>query len=477
MDTLMVAPVPRPDEDDAELSLEEWLQQERRIARDRLLRNVSPPDGRPGVILAAPSRANPDYYFHWIRDAGIAARSLLLLYQQARESAAKQRYFQLLMDYVDFTRTIQRTAVRRGVGLGEPKFTVNGLPYVGPWARPQDDGPAIRAIGLVHLAFMLLEEGRLGLVREKLYDARNPGRSVIKADLAYIARSWRNTCFDLWEEERGHHFFTRLLEQKALAAGVALATRLGDVAAAGAYLEQAEALGEELGKHWDPERRYLVSVRDQEGAPNPPRSGLDSSVIVATLGGCAVDLEPHVACAYPADHEQVLATVVAIEDAFKPLYPINDPSRGIPGIAVGRYPEDRYDGYRADTLGNPWPCLTLALAMYYYRLAERYQASGRIAVTTTSLPFFQRLPIMGEGPSPGQEITSDDPQFDGIIAALGRGGDAYLARVRYHANPDGSLAEQMNRATGAQQGAPDLSMNYAALLATAELRRRLSAPD
>jgi glucoamylase len=47
--------------------------------------------------------------------------------------------------------------------------------------------------------------------------------------------------------------------------------------------------------------------------------------------------------------------------------------------------------------------------------------------------------------------------------------------VRYHTNADGAMSEQMNRFTGFQQGAPHLSMNYAAFLLAAEMRRSLLA--
>ena len=49
-------------------SFETWLQEEERMALNRLLRNVSPggsnaPDAAPGTIIASPSREHPDYYY------------------------------------------------------------------------------------------------------------------------------------------------------------------------------------------------------------------------------------------------------------------------------------------------------------------------------------------------------------------------------------------------------------------------------
>ncbi|WP_437489813.1 glycoside hydrolase family 15 protein [Sorangium sp. So ce1014] len=453
-------------------SLEEWILQESERAEIYLLRNVSPPDALPGAILASPSRSNPDYYYHWVRDAGIVIKAILQLYRLAREPEARRRYFDRMMEFVDFSWHIQRTAVQAGIGLGEPKFFVDGMPYMDPWGRPQDDGPAIRAIELTHWAFLLLDEGRRELVQERLYDARLPTGSVIKADLEYTAHRWRATCYDLWEEVLGHHFFTRLLQRKALIEGAALATRLGDDEAARFYVDQSRHLDGELRRHWEPERQYLVSVRDQE--TDPPRSGLDSSVILATLGGYSIhDHELYGEDLYPVEHEQVLATAVAQKRTFQSLYPINDPSRRIAGIAIGRYPEDRYDGYRTDSIGNPWPGITIGFAMYHYKLAMQYRRSTRIALTPTSLPFFQALPVEDVRFDPGEELLAGDPRFDRTVDALRREGDAFLERARYHMNPDGSMSEQMNRFTGFQQGAAHLSMNYAAFLLATEMRRHL----
>ncbi|XXY55234.1 glycoside hydrolase family 15 protein [Sorangium sp. So ce269] len=431
----------------------------------------------PGAIVASPSRSNPNYYFHWVRDSGIAVKAVLSLYRSAWQPAARQRYLSMLMDFADFSRYIQRTADRSPAGLGEPMFTMDGEPYAGPWGRPQHDGPAIRAIELTRLAFVLLDEGKQELVREKLYDAKLPTGSVIKTDLEYISHHWREPCFDLWEEVWGHHFFTRLLERTALVEGAALATRLEDAGAARWYLEQARMLGDDLLLHWDPGRNHLVATRDQDGWPSP-RSGLDSSVIVATLGGYATeeDLHREGVSPYPVDQEQVLATAAAVESTFEALYLINDPSKRIEGIAIGRYPEDRYDGYRTDSLGNPWPSLTIGFASYYYKLAERYLRLKRAVLTSTNLPFFQRLALGDARFRPGEELLLGDPRFDEVVDALRRKGDAFLGRVHHHINPDGSLSEQMNRYTGCQQGAPDLSMNYAAYILAAEMSGRQRSP-
>ena len=43
-----------------------WLKQESRIATEKILKNISRDDGLPGAIVAALTRANPNYYYHCV---------------------------------------------------------------------------------------------------------------------------------------------------------------------------------------------------------------------------------------------------------------------------------------------------------------------------------------------------------------------------------------------------------------------------
>src|SRR4051812_28414606 len=50
-------------------SFDSWLGFEANKAREGLLANISPAGTARGAVVASPSRAAPDYYYHWIRDA------------------------------------------------------------------------------------------------------------------------------------------------------------------------------------------------------------------------------------------------------------------------------------------------------------------------------------------------------------------------------------------------------------------------
>jgi len=436
--------------------LNQWILQEEKIATERLLESISPDDGVPGSNIASPSRKDPDYYYHWIRDAALVFSAVVDLYEKSSR-AEKNEYFKHLMDFAAFSRRNQLTPTHSG-GLGEPKFYVDGSAFNQPWGRPQNDGPALRAITLIRFANLLIDEGKIALVREKLYDGKFPTRTVIKEDLEFVAEHWTWPCFDLWEEVKGIHFYTRIVQRRALVDGAMLAVRLEDFGAAEWYLKQAKRLEEHIPKHWNPTEGTLVPTIDHSGGIDYKRSGLDASVVIAALHGWTSD------GFFGLTDDKLLSTVARLKEVFTKLYPINQKARRIPGIAIGRYPEDRYDGYTTGKVGNPWVLLTCAFAELYYRIEKELNSRGQISVSPRNLPFLRSLLSSGTELVPGQVIKKRETIFYEILAGLKRQGDDFLRRVQHHTNGDGSLSEQMNRTSGFMQGARDLSWSYAAFL-------------
>lgn len=438
-------------------SFDDWLQNEEKIAVENLLDATGKEvDGRPTFVASAAAN-EPSYDFHWVRDAAAAMRSILHLYQVSQTPDEKEKYFQIFYEYMNFSKRIQEAPNPSG-GVGEPKFYPDGSPFTGPWARPQSDGPASRAIVLLSWAQVLMGEGHFDLVRSRLYDSKLPTRSVIKTDLEYIANNWRTPCYDLWEETKGDHFYTFMMERRALLDGAALAVRLGDPEAASWYTLQARAIEAELSQFWDSERKILIPVRHQSAGPSMRESGLDSSVILGVILGKTNDgfLE--------FSDEKVVLTVLALEQKFKELYPINRENQ-IPGLSIGRYPEDQYDGYTSYGTGNPWVPMTATFAQFYHRLATEISRHGAVTITDQSKPFFDAL-LTGQGYSTlsPRSYVIGGPGFDDILKALRKKADSYLKRIAYHTGPDGNLSEQMHRDTGFMQGAQHLAASYATFL-------------
>lgn len=444
-------------------SLEAWLQRQEAISVQAMLRNISPAGTRQGVVVASPSRHNPDYFYHWVRDAGLTMDVVVDLYASARTTREKRRYYDLLMDFASFSRENQ-LSTRFAGDLGEPKFFVDGRPYDLPWARPQNDGPAIRALALTRFAKLLIAAGQSAIVRDRLYDPRLPANSVIKTDLEYVAHHWRQTSFDVWEESSGMHFFTLLFQRRSLVLGAELAELLHDAGAAAFYREQAQAMENVIRRHWDAGRGYLLVTLNRDAGIDYKHSGLDSAVLIAALRAENDD------GFLPIHDDMFLASAQKIEAAFAETYAINWNYPGL-GVAIGRYPEDTYDGYVTNSRGNPWALATCTFAEFHYRLARIYTDSGFIQLTPRNLAFFRGL----EAPlriRAHERIERADPRFAALTQKLRARGDAYLARLRFHTGADGSLSEQMNRDNGYMQGAPDLTWSYAAFLTAVWARQK-----
>ncbi len=440
----------------AQVSLEEWLEFQEPIAFKNLMANISAPGTAKGSVVASPSKSQPDYFYHWVRDAGLVMEELVSRYEREKSFQVKAQLEEALLAYIQFSRRNQETPNLSG-GLGEPKFQVDGSAFNGSWGRPQDDGPAIRAITLIHLANVWLSEGKEAQVREWLY--HSSAQSTIKRDLEYLSKHWKNTSFELWEEVKGHHFHTRMVQYRALREGAELANRLGDPKAADWYIQQAFDMEPEIERHWNGAKRILVSTLDREDGLDYKFSELDSAIVLGVLQGHTSE------GIMSFSHEKVLATVKALEEAFYRLYAVN--RNGQPGIAIGRYPEDRYDGYSSGGMGNPWFIATAGFAEFYYRLAKELELKSEIRVTSVNRGFYGNL-------TPRRDTHAiyrkGSPEYLQILKALRNRGDQFLMRVKYHVDGTGSMSEQIHRESGYMQGARDLTWSYASLLSAIRYR-------
>ncbi|KAJ1676100.1 hypothetical protein EV182_008884, partial [Spiromyces aspiralis] len=138
---------------------------------------------------------------------------------------------------------------------------------------------------------------------------------------------------------------------------------------------------------------------------------------------------------YTPDNDRVLATATELNKAFAALYPIN--SRYI-GTAIGRYPEDTYDGYDTLKVGNPWPLATLAMSQIYYHLTSIWATQGRVDLTDVVRT--KLLPVLGlklasqpavtadKSLQTARAITRDNPEFLTTLESLLSLGDHYMYR-------------------------------------------------
>jgi glucoamylase len=439
-------------------SLDEWVASENPTATRKLLGAI----GRNGAVVASPDESTPNqnYFFHWIRDGALTMDVVVTLYKEAPDPTCRDEYRRLLKNYAAFSRNNQTSPQPTGfTGLGEPKFLVDGTVFRSTWSRPQNDGPALRSITLCRWASSLLDENASDPV------VQNDIKPIILDDLAYVRQHWRDDCADLWEEVRGKHFYTRMVQRRALVDGAKLLDRLGETSQADECRSQIPPLEACIVQHFDATKNYILATLDPAGDAQGKTSQLDSAIILAVLHGETPD-QPFFS---PAD-DRVLATAVAVRQAFVDTYPINQTVSDGAGEsmepAIGRYPEDKYNGAN-DTGGNPWILTTAAFAQHAFHTRSQFASTGSISVTDLNLPYLMHA-LAADGSSAalttGETIRSSDPRFNAIIDGLTAVGDGYLRRVRHHAAADGSLSEQFKASNGTMTGAVDLTWSYASLL-------------
>lgn len=131
--------------------------------------------------------------------------------------------------------------------------------------------------------------------------------------------------------------------------------------------------------------------------------------------------------------DEILATAAALEHAFSVLYPVNAYHPPYLGTAIGRYPEDNYDGYASGSAGNPWFLATTAFAELYYHVVRHWSLSGKVTVNKINAPFFDQWPV-------GTVFHAGTTEFDALLKEMTMAGNRFMATVQYHQMPNGSLS-------------------------------------
>jgi glucoamylase len=392
-----------------------------------VISNATRPDVKPGMVVASPSKEAPNYYYDWVRDTALTMRSLVDYYQLSNDQKIKKMIF----TWIDAEAYRQNLPTYSG--LGEPKYNIDGSGFTGPWGRPQNDGPALRAITMIKFARIMFSEGNQDYVLKNLYHGVLPADSVIKKDLEYVAHHWEEHSFDLWEEEKGMHFYTLLSQHVALQEGAKLADELKDSNAAVFYRQESERIARKLKTEFTDERVGIL-VTSQKSAPlGYKNSGIDVAPLLALL-----HTSPYQKL-FSLKDSYILKYVDVLTNTFTDIYSVNKKYLDL-GVGIGRYPEDRYDGYQTSALGNPWFLSTLALGEYYCLLKDELMKNGKLTrVLAKDL----------------SDMTEN--QFK---------------RALFHSDRKGHISEQFNHETGIMQGAVDLTWSHNSFM-TAMMRCRL----
>jgi glucoamylase len=442
-------------------SLEQWLGREYGQAATAMLRSVSAVDiekERPGFgqrvrpvagsIVASPVLASwdpdPDYFFHWFRDSAIVIDAVRLLYEAGHLGPEALTHF---TDFVHFSLSLQALDGRalvesphwrlkvvpqfvqylRGDDLllvsgdavyADARVNPDGTLDISRWTRPQYDGAPLRALAVRRWLRTL--GGRPARTQTVSGETLADAARLLRTDLALTAMHWREPSLDIWEEELGHHYYTRRVAAAALSEGADWLQTLGEAAEAAALHAEALAIRETLDGYWLPREAYYRSRVMPPGATSTKM--LDIAVILAAVHSGADD------GAHSVRDARMHATLAALERLFDRLYPINRQRPRTRAAAMGRYEGDVYFS------GGAYYFSTLGAAEFCF-MAARAHARGS--------------------------------ERDAWIAR----GDAFLETVRAFTPPSGDLSEQFDQRTGEQTSAKHLAWSYAAFISCVTARR------
>ncbi|KAF8674224.1 Starch binding domain [Rhizoctonia solani] len=402
---------------------------------------------KSGVVIASPSKTDPDYVYAWTRDSALVFKLLVDQYTQGRDTTLNTQ----IRNWIASQGRIQQVSNPSGSvssgGLGEPKFNIDESAFTGAWGRPQRDGPALRATTMITYANFV------GASDTYVTGTIWP---MVKLDLDYVAKYWNSTGFDLWEEVSGSSFFTTAVQHRALREGAKFATALGDSGRASTYTAQAANALCFLQSYWNPNAKFASS---NVNGGSVIRSGLDANSILASIH----TFDPNTGCdaaTFQPCSDKALANHKAVVDSFRATYSLNSGKAANAAVAVGRYKEDSYYG------GNPWYLCTTAAAEQLYNALYTWNKQGSIVITATSLDFFKQL----YSSAAVGTFASSTSQYNAITAAVKTYADGFLAIVKQYQGSGGALAEQFSRSNGSPLSAADLTWSYAASLTAFDAR-------
>jgi glucoamylase len=435
--------------------LERWIDRQYRYATTAMLASISPTGivkrrpafaqlirARRGAIVASVQLAaydpDPDYFFHWFRDSAVIIDALRLLYE---DRTVGEEALGHLHDFVRFSLSLQQLDGRELVATpgwrervapefrrflredgdlaathgeavaADVRVNADGTLDISRWGRPQYDGPALRALALLRWSAAAPLKG----------DLESALANLVRADLLFIHRHWREPCFDIWEEEQGLHYYTLCVAAAALEAGATWLGSRGEQELAQRLQADPPAIRRILEDYWLPAEGHYRSRVLSDGTRSSKE--LDIAVILAAIHVADTDRravnDPHM--------YRTLARLSALFDA---AYPINRNRPAERGPAMGRYAGDVYYS------GGAYYFSSLGAAEFCFQAARDHAVA------------------------PAAELVAR--------------GDAYLETVRTFTPPSGEMSEQFDQRSGGQTSAKQLAWSHAALISCVAARRHLT---
>jgi len=273
---------------------------------------------------------------------------------------------------------------------------------------------------------------------------------LVAFDLAWVQQNWASSGCDLWEEVQSEDFFfNRMAYIYSLREAAGFAEAVGRQNEAASLLATADVISAATVGHFRDGFLYESTNRPYDGA-----------VIhaVATFGSTI----------FRPDSEEAAATIQVLARAFCEEYPLNQAASaaGRPGVLIGRYPGDTYQG------GNPWQLLTAALAELFY-------LGGRASLEAAAIGGGKEDQVLGVAARPAWRSLFNLTDAGLTLGELGRAqvaaGDAVLARLYEQVRGEGGrVDEQVDKVRGGQVSAKGLTWSYANILHALHVRQELA---
>jgi glucoamylase len=235
-------------------TLDEWIAHQYAFSAAEMLRSISAANiikTRPffaqtivpkkGSVVASPVLGSydldPDYFFHWYRDSAVVMEALGVLYSDgtigldavdhfadfvrfslslleldgSRRANEPEWRTHIAPGYERYVRTNEDLSAAKGADiLGETRVNPDGTLDISRWPRPQNDGAASRALTVLRW---------LGTCSALDPELASDAARLLRGDLAFTLARWQQPCFDIWEEEEGHHYYTLRVQAAALQHG------------------------------------------------------------------------------------------------------------------------------------------------------------------------------------------------------------------------------------------------------------------
>jgi glucoamylase len=288
-------------------------------------------------------------------------------------------------------------------------------------------------------------------------------RALLERDLDFTLRHWQEPCFDLWEENSGHHYHTRLVQYAALSDGSAWMDGTGDAPRARDYRAAAQELAQRLDAHFDPQEGVYLSPAagsDSESVTSAKR--LDIAALLGVLHAARAE-GPHSVL-----DPKVLATLTRLEELFAQAYPISRVRALDCAPAMGRYAGDRYYS------GGAYYFSTLGAAQFYFCFAEAVARGATIPISAENQAILAGM--LGKPPEALAAASLEPHYRKKLFRACLERGDMFMAMVREHTPASGELSEQFDQTSGAQTSAKNLSWSYAAFITAFASRKAACRP-